>query len=694
MKASTLAVALAVLGAAAPALAVDLDNGTIACGTEPTYYPRGDFWSVIRGTGAPTAVPYRIHAGGLDSIPGDTENSAIQRSFDTWMAVRCNGEVPNLRLERGTDYENRDNGDEYDGDALVLDTAQNIVFFVTTAADWEVDQAIVAYTNNLASEAGPIVTADMQINGVDYQWRAANAAGVSSGCAKPAQGAASTCYDVGNTVLHEAGHFIGLNHVQCTDAVMYPSSTPTTEIRQLSVHETTAICNLYPPRDAAGDQPTFGEACDFNGGPNCQAGLTCVVGPEFPEASGWGNCTYLCNTTDECPTAYVCDGAAPNKFCRPGLHDTGSTIDPTTGGDSCIPCVQEQDCANGLCVAGEEDDTGYCSETCSADFPCPAGFSCLQAGDISVCWPDDEASCGLDDARIKLNEVCYNDDPDLNTGTNDGFYYECGTSLICVGFRGSSCLPSIGACVYYCNATDQSYSGQRCPDPNQDCCYGVTELGACRKVPDDNHQQGGCFTVRKVGETCVTAENAICQDNAKCIYAGNNAGGALCYGLCSSSVACNPNETCFTTNDNCGDPLSFCCDTAVYNRTGECLPYGVNNKRELGVECSTASECQSGICYNFNGKSSCSRRCNIVTGAGCPGNIDVNGDAKSDGGFYCAETSDEGWCWPKEGPARFLGTGENADEGGGCAASGGGASVVALLAMLVIGRRRSVVGRR
>ncbi|HSI03207.1 MAG TPA: hypothetical protein VLC93_01955, partial [Myxococcota bacterium] len=188
MKASTLAVALAVFGVALPAHAVDLDNGTIACGTEPTYYPRGDFWSVIRGTGAVVPVPYQLHAGGLDSIPGDTENGAIDRSFQTWMAVRCNGDVPNLRLTRGADYPTRDTGDEVEDGAIVLDTVKNVVFFVIDAAAWDVDQAIVAYTNNLASAAGPIVTADMQINAVDFTWRAANAAGVLSGCAKPAQG--------------------------------------------------------------------------------------------------------------------------------------------------------------------------------------------------------------------------------------------------------------------------------------------------------------------------------------------------------------------------------------------------------------------------------------------------------------------------------------------------------------------------
>lgn len=698
MRISALALASAVMLSAAPALAIELDNGVLKCGDEATYFPRGDFWSVIRGTGGPQPIVYKIHAGGLDAINGDIENQAIAAAFNTWGAVTCAGGPPNIVLQRGADWPTRDTGDTIENNALVLDQVNNVVYFVIDRAAWdaaEVDDAIVAYTNNLASAAGPIVTADMQINAAYFQWRA-TAGGQTSGCAKPAAGAASTCYDVGNTVLHEVGHFIGLNHVSCTDAVMYPTSTPTSELRALSIHERTGICGLYPPRaDQVDTQAEFGEACDFPDGhvfEECTTGLTCVLGPELPPNGGWGNCTKTCSTDADCPTAYVCISVedVPGKFCAPGPHNTGSSVTETPAG-FCQPCAASADCDNGVCIASADDDTGYCSTTCTGNFGCPTGSSCLATdGGVSVCWPDNPANCEVDDSARKLNEVCYNDDPDGNSSTADGYFQACGTSLICVGFRGSSCLPEVGACVYYCNATDQAYSGSRCPDPNQDCCYGVDDAGGCRKTPDAAHQEGGCFTVRKVGETCVTAENSICENNAKCIYAGNNAGGALCYGTCSATHACNPNETCFSTTDNCGEPINFCCDTAVYNRNGECLPYGMSTKRELGVECSSGSECQSGICYNFNGKSACSRRCNTTTGAGCPGNIDVNGDTKADGGFYCAkESSGEGWCWMKDGPAKFLGNGVEEEDDGGCAAvKADGVLLAALPGLLLMMMRR------
>ena len=48
-------------------------------------------------------------------------------------------------------------------------------------------------------------------------------------------------------------------------------------------------------------------------------------------------------------------------------------------------CESDSDCASALCAAG--DDEQRCSESCSAEAPCPAGFACR---DSSVCWPADE----------------------------------------------------------------------------------------------------------------------------------------------------------------------------------------------------------------------------------------------------------------------------------------------------------------
>jgi len=54
----------------------------------------------------------------------------------------------------------------------------------------------------------------MQINATGLPVARREPPGRLPGCTKPAQGADSKCYDVGNTVLHEAGHS-SADHVQC-----------------------------------------------------------------------------------------------------------------------------------------------------------------------------------------------------------------------------------------------------------------------------------------------------------------------------------------------------------------------------------------------------------------------------------------------------------------------------------------------
>jgi hypothetical protein len=56
-----------------------------------------------------------------------------------------------------------------------------------------------------------------------------------------------------------------------------------------------------------------------------------------------------------------------------------------------------------------------------------------------------------------------------------------------------------------------------------------------------------------------------------------------------------------------------------------------------------------------------------VTGGGCPGDIDVNGDGTTDGGFRCLLISGQGRCWPTYGPVDPPANADvTTDTGGGC----------------------------
>lgn len=667
-----------------------VNNGALDCGTTDTYYPQS-WWAPTRSGSTDAPIKYALQRDGLPSIGGGADFYALQQAFSAWSGITCGAGVSKLTLARDADWPTKDSGDTAaPGGGLVLSALNNVVFFQTE--NWTEDESILALTNNLSASNGRTGTADIIFNAVSWTWRATGSDGVSRGCAKPAVGTASTCYDVRSTATHEVGHFLGLYHVSCQGAVMYPTSSPVSENYTLSSHERAGMCALYAPLTtplAATLQR--GEACDFQGGAACGTGLTCFRDPTFPANIGWGVCTSTCTAEADCPTAFSCDTAA--GYCVPGPHNTGSSATPPTDDGSCVSCLSQADCDSGICVRESATSTsGFCSQACSTTFPCATGFTCEGTTDPTqnYCFPNDPTSCAAagDGDTLNLNDECYNEDPNGDGNTSDKVRRDCSAGLICIGFKPNECATQIGGCVNYCNAFSQPYNGQRCPDPNEQCCYGVNDDGtSCRKVAVAGRDEGGCFTERKIGESCVLPEHAFCEAGSRCLYADTNSGSAMCYRLCDSS-SCNSDEVCLTGADNCGDALSFCCDVTEYRRSGACIPHGVNFKRQVGVECSDDTECASGVCYHLNGQSACSRRCNNITGGGCPGNIDVNGDAKVDGGFTCRlEANGDGWCWLRsDKPAPYLSGDQPSEDDGGCAAAG--ADMFAVVAVVAILRRR------
>jgi hypothetical protein len=246
-----------------------------------------------------------------------------------------------------------------------------------------------------------LVTSDMEMNGVNYRFRARPAAGApSEGCAAGTSG----CFDTESVVLHEAGHFIGLNHVSCADAVMFPQGSGSSERTALSIHEQSAICKLYPPRPLSVATNRFsGEHCTTNG--DCPEGL-CIT-PKGLEGSYWGWCSRVCDCTDgcarNCPQAFVCAQQQNGtiKFCKPGVHLTGGAV---TGGcacdvdggcssgcacdDECVTCTSNANCAGGMVCAG-----GNCT-TCSTSGQCTGGQICNTSGRCAACTASTQCASG------------------------------------------------------------------------------------------------------------------------------------------------------------------------------------------------------------------------------------------------------------------------------------------------------------
>ena len=103
---------------------------------------------------------------------------------------------------------------------------ENVIFWGATPnpADTYLARTTVWYTSS-----GEAVEVDMQFN-TDYLW---------------ATGAASGRYDIQSVATHEAGHGIGLNHVQVVTEVMYPSQSSNSTKRTLGSGDLNGVESLY-----------------------------------------------------------------------------------------------------------------------------------------------------------------------------------------------------------------------------------------------------------------------------------------------------------------------------------------------------------------------------------------------------------------------------------------------------------------
>ncbi|MDP7039670.1 MAG: matrixin family metalloprotease [Myxococcota bacterium] len=643
-----------------------VDASALECGSSATYYPRGDHWAIVPPASEnKIIIRYQEDGPEQSDITAATAIGAVNDAFSKWLMVDCTGSgvTPNIQMDDGynvdnVDYPDRDRGESYNDDGELItpiDEMKNIIYWVKDEAERPtgLDSGTVGLTTNLHfSDSGFVVTGDMEFNGIDYQWRAEN-----SGCTA----GANDCYDIHAVALHEAGHFFGFDHVQCTDAVMFPEGSSTSQLSDLSVHEETAICTIYPPRvDGSYDRFT-GERCT-TGTHTCPGDHVCVVGAAAEAGYGW--CAAECTTTDDCGAGFVCCNDAAvcgeDAFCKPGLNATGDAVvdivdDEGFPSDLCAPCGDGTECFNGLCV---HDDSGnsICTQSCvnSDDLGsnCPTGFGCLGTDDNSaVCWPGDMSLCGTVNANSNLgvkNDLCY---IGYNPGsTDDDAYGICGGGLVCFLFR-LRCYdynnPSNGQegnCVEYCNAFDKP-----CENPEQTCCFGITESGNCN-ADSSAMPHGGCFDIRTENESCVTSEKSICSGDAGCFYL-DQVTNSKCFALCDSVADCRSGQSCNTYNDGC-------------NAFSLCEPPMDVLAAEVGQACNVNADCASGDCLRYGGQAACTSGCNVVTKEGCP-DEDLDGDGVNDE-FECLILSGEGQCWRKDGPV-LPPVEPTVPESGGCA---------------------------
>lgn len=234
---------------------------------------------------------FQIDAQGTPDVPGTAALDAIRRSYQTWGAVSCSDltfpeeALSTSAADRKVGY--FDTGPNHNlvlfrtracrsvvpaGDAcLAQSTCSNLYDC------WDQGDAVIASTTTTSNRrTGEIIDSDIEMNDAPKSTGAAfRFTAVDSG--PVCQSSSDTnCVDIDvqNTVTHEAGHTLGLDHPpDHPEATMYASGPRgETTKRILAADDIQGICAIYPK--GAPSVTCSGPAADPGGGCGCSAAQT------------------------------------------------------------------------------------------------------------------------------------------------------------------------------------------------------------------------------------------------------------------------------------------------------------------------------------------------------------------------------------------------------------------------------------
>ncbi len=247
----------------APMLVAALALGQTAPSFVRSRVTQGDpnahclFWAV------PSITWQLSSVGNPKSTDAQKQNefAAIRRSFQNWQDVFAS--CGNLRIQEGPVVDDRKVGYEMKGDN------RNIVLFrsrhcdeVVPAGDkcededtcgnvydcWDGTNSTIAITLTTYDEkSGIIYDSDIELNSFRYAFTTVD------GCGTP-PGGTNTCVstDLQNTMTHEIGHLVGLDHTPVRGSTMYPEAPPG-DLSKRSIDDGSQafVCLTYPKGQAS-----------------------------------------------------------------------------------------------------------------------------------------------------------------------------------------------------------------------------------------------------------------------------------------------------------------------------------------------------------------------------------------------------------------------------------------------------------
>ncbi|MBZ4396796.1 myxosortase-dependent metalloprotease, MXAN_2677/MXAN_2678 family [Myxococcus sp. AS-1-15] len=203
---------------------------------------------------------YHLDAAGSARTPGDTEVAAIEASFESWRRVAAT--CSDYTFRRGRDWEGKvevgyvkeDPASNYN----IITFRETYCFDVAPEDDacwtemtcgnkyacWDEDSRTLAITiSSHGVESGRVWDADIEVNAAGYLFTTVDA----PPCVEGSESVDCVAMDLQNTMTHEIGHVVGLDHVPYPGATMERTAPlGETQKRIIDAGSAEGFCSIYP----------------------------------------------------------------------------------------------------------------------------------------------------------------------------------------------------------------------------------------------------------------------------------------------------------------------------------------------------------------------------------------------------------------------------------------------------------------
>lgn len=283
------------------------------------------------------SVSLEVHSGGSDDLAWNTTSRIIDEAMAQWNGTSCSA----MQLSRASNTTQM-------GTVVVeggVDGSNRLVWIEDET--WPFSQFVLAMTMPVWDQSGSIVEADIAFNGKDVVW---------------AEGNEDEAEDLPSVMVHELGHFIGLQHMLGAENLHDPPSMAVSvdaalRSRELLGDDESGACFLYPAIAYTCNHPcdcpfVLGETQAgeemYTGQLECSNNACETVVEAYLQKGGLGD---ACGRTLDCRADLECVNTPVGGYCASVCQPEEAVCDP---GFSCLETEQ----GYGVCISENTQSTG------------------------------------------------------------------------------------------------------------------------------------------------------------------------------------------------------------------------------------------------------------------------------------------------------------------------------------------------